>query len=432
MIVTELASTLPPPVSARPPRRQTLLIVDDEPDVLDSLRHLFHRKYRVLTADNGREGLELLAANDVQIILSDQRMPGMTGDQFLKAARERCPDTIRLLFTGYAEIQTVIDAVNKGGIFRYIHKPWDVGELEAVVAQAGDQFELLAERKRLVDELRSANARLIDANRDLEESDRLKTAFLEVASHEFNTPITIVQGLSELLKLVNPERDPKEREIVEQIAESASQLARMVSSTLKLTRAGDFRNPLRLSSVDLAVLLREVAAQAHPFATARGLSFELEVPETLGLFQIDTDKVRDAVTNLLTNAIKFTPDGGHVRLSAELDRDERGEIAKIEVADRGIGLEPRALAHLFEPFFTEFETETHSSGDFGFRKRGLGLGLSLVKKFVELHGGSVAAQSTPGQGTRIVLSLPRSPRPTASAMIESGGPIPPASDSENP
>ncbi len=410
--MTALASNL---TIAVPSRRHTLLIVDDEPDVLDSLRHLFHRRYRVLTAESGAAGLALLAKEDVHVILSDQRMPGMTGDQFLKNAREMKPDCIRLLFTGYAEIQTVIDAVNKGGIFRYIHKPWDSGELEAVVGQAAEQFELLSERNRLVSELQQANSMLLEANRDLAETDQLKTAFLEVASHEFNTPITIVQGLSELLKLVNPNREPSELEIVTQISESAGQLARLVATMLKLLQAGDFRHPLRIVKTDLAGLLREVAAQAAPFISARNLRLDLHVPETLGDFAIDRDKVSDAVVNLMTNAIKFTPDGGEVRLTARLEGDD----AVIEVADRGIGLEPRALAHLFEPFFTEFDTAQHSSGDFGFRKRGLGLGLSLVKKFIELHGGTVLAESVPGQGTRIVLTIPRSPRPPANSMIQS-------------
>ena len=390
-------------------------MVDDEPDVLESLRHLFHRKYRVLVAEGGRDGLRLLEQEDVHVILSDQRMPGMTGDQFLKSARELRPDAVRLLFTGYAEIQTVIDAVNEGGIFRYIHKPWDAPELEALIAQAASQYELLAERRRLVAQLRDANAQLVDANRGLAETDQLKTAFLEVASHEFNTPITIVQGLSELLKLVNPDREPREREIVEQISESSSQLARLVTTMLKLLRAGDFRQPLRVELTDLEALLREVATQANPFVRERDLTLELDLANGLGEFSIDRDKVRDAVVNVLTNAIKFTPDGGKVRLAAH----RVGDDAEIEVIDQGIGLEPRALARLFEPFFTEFDAATHSSGEYGFRKRGLGLGLSLVKRFVDLHGGSVRAESQPGRGTRIVLTLPSHPRPGGGEMLES-------------
>src|SRR4051812_44465014 len=175
-------------------RRHTFLIVDDEPDVLESLRHLFHRRYRILTATSGKEALDLMGREPVHIVLSDQRMPGMTGDELLGQVRQRHPEAIRLLFTGYADIQAVIKAVNQGGIFRYILKPWDAAELEAVIAQAAEQYDLLAERRRLIGELQAANARLTQANHDLAESDALKSAFLEVASHELNTPVTIVQG----------------------------------------------------------------------------------------------------------------------------------------------------------------------------------------------------------------------------------------------
>src|SRR4051794_1715735 len=207
-------------------RRYTFLIVDDEEDVLDSLRHLFHRQYRVLTTTAAERGLELIARNDVHIILSDQRMPGMSGDVFLGRARELVPDAVRMLFTGYADLQAVIVAVNQGNIFRYITKPWDADELVGIVRQAAHQYELVAERNRLLVELQAANDRLTAANRELEETSQLKTAFLEVASHEFNTPITIIQGMSELLRLLNPQRSDPEREIIDQIVAGSGQLAR--------------------------------------------------------------------------------------------------------------------------------------------------------------------------------------------------------------
>ena len=103
----------------------------------------------MLTAESGEAALEILRAEEVHVILSDQRMPGMTGDAFLAQARHVRPDAIRMLFTGYADIQAVINAVNEGRIFRYILKPWDPLELEGVIRQAVEQHELLAERKRL-------------------------------------------------------------------------------------------------------------------------------------------------------------------------------------------------------------------------------------------------------------------------------------------
>ena len=396
-------------------RRHNLLVVDDEPDVLESLRHLFHRAYRVHTAEAGPVALELLQREDIHVILSDQRMPGMTGDAFLAQARHVRPDAVRMLFTGYADIQAVINAVNEGRIFRYILKPWDPIELEGVIRQAAEQYELLAERKRLIDQLQEANAQLTRANQELAEANTLKSAFIEVASHEFNTPITLVLGLSELLRLLNPNRDPREREIVERIAGSARQLGRLVANTLTLMRSEDFRQTLRLAPVPLADLLRDVAGRVEPFVASRHQRFEVRVADDLGEFQVDAAKIGDAVLNLLTNAIKFTPDGGEVALLARLSAPDEAEIV---VADRGIGLEPRALKQMFQPFFTEFDPSRHSSGDFGFQKRGLGLGLSIVRQFVELHGGGVTAQSTPGEGTRISLRLPRRPFPSPVKVIE--------------
>jgi len=323
-----------------------------------------------------------------------------------------------MLFTGYADIQAVINAVNEGRIFRYILKPWDPVELEGVIKQAAEQFELLAERKRLIVQLQEANAQLTRANQELAEANVLKGAFIEVASHEFNTPITLVLGLSELLRLLNPDRDPREREIVERIAGSARQLARLVANTLTLMRTEDFRHTLRREPVALAPLLKDVAGRIEPFVRSRGQRFEIDVADNLGEFEIDAAKIGDCVLNLLTNAIKFTPDGGQIGLSSRLSQADEAEVV---VTDHGIGVEPRALRQMFQPFFTEFDPSRHSSGDFGFQKRGLGLGLSIVRQFVELHGGTVSAESTPGEGTRITLRLPRHPFPLPSDGIESHG-----------
>ncbi len=387
-------------------RQHTLLIVDDEVDVLESLRHLFHRQYRVITVGSGKEAIELLQTSDVHLILSDQRMPGMTGDVFLGHARRLRPDAIRMLFTGYADIQAVINAVNEGYIFRYILKPWDAVELEGIVRQAAEQYELIAERNRLIDELKAAKAKLERANQELIEAGQLKSAFMEVASHEFNTPITLLLGLSELLRLLDPNRASQERELIERISASARQLAKLVANTLTLMRKDDFRRTLERRNVELAPLLRGVAEKVMPFVQARKLHFSIEVADDLGGFEIDPDKIADAVVNLLTNAIKFTPNEGSIMLRARLIADNEAEIT---IINRGVGVEPKALAQFFQPFFTQFNPSHHSSGDFGFNKRGLGLGLSIVKQFVELHGGSVFATSDEENGTQVGIRLPRLP-----------------------
>jgi signal transduction histidine kinase len=210
--------------------------------------------------------------------------------------------------------------------------------------------------------------------------------------------------LSELLRLINPSRGEQEQEIVERISNSARQLAKLVTNTLTLMRSDDFRQTLQRAPVDLATLLRSVAEQVTPFVQVRHLALIVELDDDLGICDLDADKIAASVINLLTNAIKFTPDGGRITLSARTIVPETVEIA---IEDSGIGLEPRAVGRLFQPFFTQFDSSLHSSGDFGFNKRGLGLGLSIVKQFVELHGGRVHAESALGEGTKIIISLPR-------------------------
>jgi signal transduction histidine kinase len=385
-------------------RRHTLLIVDDEADVLDSLRHQFHRDYRVLTCIAGAEAIQVLREDEVEVILTDQRMPGMTGDQFLQHARKLRPDAIRMLFTGYADMQAVINAVNEGAIFRYILKPWDTVELEGIIRQGVEQYDLLAERRRLVEELQAANAQLVRANEELARAGQLKTAFIEVASHEFNTPITLVLGLTELLRLSNVARPDQEREILRQITSSGQQLARLVTNMLTLLRAEDFRRTLQPEKVNLAELLERVVDQVRPFLTARRIRLRSELAADLGEFELDADKMSAVFVNLLTNAIKFTPDGGAIELIARLTAEDQ---AQINVHDHGVGLEPEALKHLFQPFFTQLDPSRHSSGDFGFCKRGLGLGLSIAKQFVELHGGRIEANSHVVEGTRLTVYLHR-------------------------
>lgn len=385
--------------------RRALLIVDDEVDVLESLRHQFHRTYKVLTAASGQAALDLMRENEVHLILSDQRMPGMSGDVFLGQARRLQPDAVRMLFTGFADIQAVINAVNEGHIFRYILKPWDTSDLEGVIRQAAERYDLMAERNALIEELRAANARLLQANEELARAGRLKSAFIEVASHEFNTPITLVLGLTELLRLSEPNRPAEEEEILGQITVSGRQLSKLVANMLTLLRADDFRRALRRSPVESAAWIQGVVDQVQPFVKARKLHLEVMLPADLGVLEIDADKIAAALVNLLTNAVKFTPDGGQIRLAARADGPD---WVLIEVEDQGVGIDPEEFKHLFQPFFTQFDPSRHSSGEFGFQKRGLGLGLAIARQFVELHGGTLAAERPETGGTRFTIRLPRS------------------------
>jgi response regulator RpfG family c-di-GMP phosphodiesterase len=145
------------------------LVVDDEAGVLEGLQHLLRREFRVLTASGGAQALEILQQNEVQLILADQRMPGMSGNVLLSHVRRAQPDVVRVLFTGYSDIVSVLDAVNEGKVFRYIIKPWREDELIAVIRQGIEHYALVEERRNLISELRATNRRLEEANAKLNE-----------------------------------------------------------------------------------------------------------------------------------------------------------------------------------------------------------------------------------------------------------------------
>jgi diguanylate cyclase (GGDEF)-like protein len=149
---------------------RTLLLVDDEPSILSALRRQFRQDgYEIMTATDGQKGLELLAHNKIDVIVSDQRMPGMTGVEFLRKVKNLYPDTVRIVLSGFTELQSVTDAVNEGAIYKFLTKPWDDTQLRKQVAEAFQHKEMSDENRRLNIEVRTANQELASANRQLEE-----------------------------------------------------------------------------------------------------------------------------------------------------------------------------------------------------------------------------------------------------------------------
>lgn len=154
----------------------TLLVVDDEVNILAALTRLFRRDgYRLLSATSGEAGLALLAENEVGVILSDQRMPDMSGVDFLRAARERWPDTVRVMLSGYTELSSVTDSVNKVAIYKFLTKPWDDAALREIVRKAFHLYGVTRENTRLTTALQDANRSLTRLNQELEQRVEEKT-----------------------------------------------------------------------------------------------------------------------------------------------------------------------------------------------------------------------------------------------------------------
>jgi two-component system, NtrC family, sensor kinase len=158
----------------------TLLVVDDEPNVIKSLKRLFgNADYAILTAESGEEGLRILGTRPVELVISDYRMPGMSGVEFLSQVKAEYPDTIRIILSGYADVVAIVEAINDGGVYRFIAKPWNDQELLTSVMRALEQHSLKKENLRLYAELQARNRELEELTRLLEEKVATRTRDLE-------------------------------------------------------------------------------------------------------------------------------------------------------------------------------------------------------------------------------------------------------------
>jgi signal transduction histidine kinase len=390
-----------------------LLVVDDEPDLVQSVKDLLRFDYRVLGTTRASEGLEIMQREPVQIVMSDQRMPEMTGVELLRRVKEMHPATIRLLFTAYSDLTAVIDAINQGSVYRYISKPFEFEDLKAVLRQAYEYYQLQEERRQLTQQLQETNLQLVAANLELLRANDLKKAFIKVASHELRTPLTILLGLSEQANRLTLEH-PVLNVWTERIHHAGVRLHERVDQMVKLLLAEHFERPLQPREVDVAELIHGAIHEVIHFVEMRQQTLQQSVPDDLGSIAVEPDKIRDSIVQLLINAVKFTPNGGAIELSASRSilpspsgRGAGGEgTLRIVVADTGMGIEPDNLARIFEPFFTRSDVSRHSSGTFEYDKRGLGLGLAVAKAFVEMHGGRLSVTSQLGKGTTFTLELP--------------------------
>lgn len=186
--------------------QRTLLLVDDEENILNALTRLLRRDgYTILKATSGKLGLEVLGQQPVGVIISDQRMPEMTGVEFLSRARELVPDTMRIVLSGYTDLNSITDAINRGAIFKFLAKPWDDEQLRAQVGEAFRYYEMAQENARLTQQLQSVNAELSALNKSLEQRVEDKTRELRLNIHALQVSQAVLEELPLAVLGVGPD-----------------------------------------------------------------------------------------------------------------------------------------------------------------------------------------------------------------------------------
>ena len=271
-----------------PPGRRdclgTLLVVDDETAITASIADQLRKRYRILTANCAQEVFSLLEANDIAVILADQRMPGATGAEILAQVAADCPDTTRILITGYADIDAVIQAVNQGKIYHYLTKPWQPTELEAVVDRAFERNRLLRERRELIEELRRANTELeakvaartqeiADKNAVLEALNQTKNQFLGMAAHDLRSPLNSIQALAELILDEDVSMTREERlDFLTLICDQARGMSHLIGNLLDIAKIESGKVELLLEPVAIVPYLEATWKRHHLLANEKKFS----------------------------------------------------------------------------------------------------------------------------------------------------------------
>ena len=270
----------------------------------------------------------------------------------------------------------------------------EVSQLAGAFDQMAESLEQAHELRLLEEELRRKNYQLEQQNLAIQEANRLKTEFVSMVSHELRTPLTSIQGYAELL-LEDNKIGEEHRETLAIVKKNADRLLGLVNDLLDVSRMEAGKLDLHRASLDLARLIPQVAGSLRPLIEAKRQRLDLDLDEALPAVWADQDRVTQILTNLISNAHKYTLVEGNITVAARQDDG----FVRVDVSDTGIGLSPDDQARLFTKFFRAHERSPQAGG-------GTGLGLVICRLLVELHGGRITVSSAPGQGSTFSFSLP--------------------------
>ncbi len=378
-----------------------VLIVDDEPSILSALRRaLRDTPWKILTADSGREGLQVLADDRVAVVIADYQMPDMDGVQFLNRVKQRWPMIQRVMLTGEANLATVEHVVNESEVFRFLNKPWSESQLRATIEECFERICLFEINARYEAELAERNRELERLNRDLERQVEQRTQALLHAekmaalgrmaggvAHEINNPLGGVLAFVQLLRK-NVDGDPENLESIEAIETCAFRCKSIVDNLLRFSRSPALESA---SDVDLNEVAEAALGIARLHPRARDVEIEVELEPSLQVVTGRASFLQQVVVNLLQNAFQASERGQDVVLRTLADDD----WVSLEVEDSGCGISQDALPRIFEPFYT-----TKDVGE------GTGLGLSICYGIVKEHGGRLDVSSRENVGSVFALRLP--------------------------
>lgn len=375
-----------------------VLFLDDEESILDGIQRLFIKEpYGIFTTSSVQQAREAIDKEKIKVVVSDQRMPEIQGVKFLQEVKEKHPETIRILFTGYTDFSAAEEAINVGEVYRFISKPWKTVELLSTIRQSLDHYNLVTENKRLFQETTAKKEELEVSNKKLKAMYELQKEFTSTVSHELRTPLASIRTAIDIVSSGTTGNLTKDQgNFLNKAKDNVDRLNRLINDILDLSKLESGKSDLDFEPADINQVIKEVIELQESVAKRKDLYLKTNSDATCPPVFLDKDKINQVLNNLVANAIKFTDAGG---ITVESKHRPEANHVEICIKDTGQGIAAADIPKLFQKFQQLGNPATRKTG-------GTGLGLAICKEIIVQHGGKIWIESQPGQGSSFYFIIP--------------------------
>lgn len=370
----------------------TILIVDDEPNNLKVLHNLLiENDYIVRAARNGAAAIESAQLDPPDLILLDIKMPNMDGYEVcLRLKSDSQTEGIPIIFiSALNQVEDIISAFNVGGV-DYITKPF---QFEEVVARVQTHLTIIRQQQKLLWQSEQLE-KMVQRDRErFEQITNMREKFVRGHAHDLKNPLTLIGGYaSMMLRMDQVRQSPELKEMAQEIEGAGADMLEMIGNMLDVLR---FQTSIIIDTgrIDLNMIVDDVVSSYLPLAAAKNIKLEYKTRFSEVPINADTKLIQRAVENLVSNAVKYSPNGSDIVVMTDCEDDK----AILQVKDNGYGIPEYDLPLLFDPFYRSDSTSEKAEGT--------GLGLSVTKEIVEQHGGRITVESLEGQGSSFTVIL---------------------------
>ncbi|MBD3414525.1 MAG: response regulator [Candidatus Aminicenantes bacterium] len=361
--------------------KHSIVIIDDEESMRDSCRMILDKDgFLTETAEDGEKGLSKIKEMKPDIVLIDLKMPGIGGLDVLEKVNDISPDTIPIVITGYATVESAVEAMKKGA-YDFLPKPFTPEQLRVIIKRGLEKIRLSREAEALRNE-----KKLIEEN------------FITMVSHQLRSPlVAIAQYFEVMLSGSVGEMSKQHKDMLSKARNRVNSLLDLINDWLDAARIDKGQLVEKFKPVSLENLLKNQIEFLKPLAEKDDIQLEIETPDIESTIMGDKETLEQAFSNLLNNAIKYNKPNGSVKVSFR----ENNDNIITDIKDTGIGIKKKHIPHLFNQFYRVNRNQDKKG-------KGSGLGLSICKKIIEAHSGAIDVSSVPGEGTLFAVSLPKS------------------------